>query len=59
MTLRKIVGALILCALFIAMAVAYSVASGYWWLGPLGLLVGFALSALVLVATWLMFGDDR
>ena len=59
MTLRKIVGALILCALFIAIAVAYSVASGYWWLGPLGLLFGFALSALVLVAAWLMFGDDR
>ena len=59
MTLRKIVGALIMCAIFTMMAVAYSVASGYWWVGPLVLLAGFALAALLLIAVWLITGGDR
>ena len=59
MTLRKIVGALIMCAIFTSMAVFFSVASGHWWLGPLVLLAGFSISALCFVAVWLMVGGDK
>ena len=58
MTLRKIAGALILCVIFAAIAITYSIGFGYWWSGPLILLAGLALSALIWFALWLMMGGD-
>ena len=59
MTLRKIVGALIICAIFTAMTVAYSIAFGHWWFGPLLMLAGLSLGALLAVAAWLVAGGGR
>ena len=59
MTLRKIIGAVMLCLPFAAIAITYSVGSGHWWLGPLVLLAGFSLTAFVGVAVWLMVGGDK
>ena len=59
MTLRKIIGALMLCSPFAAIAVTASIALGHWWAGPLLLLGCASLAAFISVATSLLLGDDE
>ena len=47
-------GAMMLCIMFVAIAVILSIAVKIWWFGPLVVLIAFLLTAWILIAVILL-----
>ena len=47
-------GIIMLCSMFVAIAIVISIAEKIWWLGPLVVLIALVLTAWILIAVMLL-----